>query len=322
MDDTALLAALRGRVTGEVRAAEPLAPHTTLKVGGPAAAFVVAEQVADLVAVARTCAALGREWLILGRGSNLLVADEGWSGVVVVLGRGFRGVTVEGTDVLAGAAEPMPVLATAVAREGLGGLAFGVAIPGSLGGAVRMNAGAMGGAMSDVLEWAEAVRLAEGGRVQRFPAADLALSYRHSALPADAVVVRARLRLTRMAADELAEQMAAFKRWRRAHQPVNEPSCGSVFRNPDGDSAGRLIDAAGMKGHRAGRAHVSERHANFITVEPGATATDVASVLRDVREAVAEHAGVTLEPEVVLAGFPPLPPLIPRRRSAHEGGGR
>ncbi len=305
--DAELLARLRATVGGEVRAAEPLAPHTTLRVGGPAAAFVVAEQPADLAAVAAACAALGREWLILGRGSNLLVADEGWPGVVVTLGRGFRGVTVEGSDVVAGAAEPMPVLATTVARHGLGGLAFGVAIPGSLGGAVRMNAGAMGRELADVLAWAEVVRLAEGGRLQRLAAGELDLRYRHSALPPDAVVVRARLRLTPLPPEELAAQMAAYKQWRREHQPVNEPSCGSVFRNPEGDSAGRLIDAAGMKGHRAGRARVSERHANFITVEPGATAADVASVLFDVRDAVARRSGVTLEPEVVLAGFPARP---------------
>jgi UDP-N-acetylmuramate dehydrogenase len=306
MAEEPLVARLRRGVRGEVRACEPLAAHTTLRVGGPAAAFVVAEVPQDLVAVAEACAAEGRGWLILGRGSNLLVADEGWDGVVVTLGRGFRGVTFEGTDVVAGAAEPMPVLATAVARRGLGGLAFGVAIPGSLGGAVRMNAGAMGRELADVLDWAEVVRLAGGGRSERLAAADLGLAYRHSVLPRDAVVVRARLRLHAVDADVLAAEMRTFKQWRRDHQPVNEPSCGSVFRNPDGDSAGRLIDAAGMKGHRVGRAYVSPKHANFITVEPGATATDVARVLGDVRAAVARRSGVTLEPEVVLAGFAPL----------------
>lgn len=298
---------LRRTVSGEVRTGEPLAPHTTLKVGGPAAAFVVAATPDDLVAVAAACAELDRDWLILGRGSNLLIADEGWPGVVVALGRGFRGIAVAEDGVVAGAAEPMPVLATAVARRGLGGLAFGVAIPGSLGGAVRMNAGAMGRELSDVLEWAEVARLAHGGRRERLPAAELALSYRHSELPRDAVVIRARLALHPVPADELAAEMATFKQWRRDHQPINEPSCGSVFVNPRGDSAGRLIDAAGLKGHRVGGAAVSHKHANFITVEPGATARDVYRVLSDVREAVARHSGVTLEPEVVLAGFDPLP---------------
>jgi UDP-N-acetylmuramate dehydrogenase len=301
--EDALVTRLRDTVSGRVHAGEPMAPHTTLRVGGPAAAFVVAETPGDLTAVSAACTDLGRDWLILGRGSNLLVADEGWPGAVVTLGRGFRGLDVDGNAVVAGAAEPMPVLATAVARHALGGLAFGVAIPGSLGGAVRMNAGAMGREVADVLEWAEAVRLADGGRLQRFPAAELALSYRHSDLPDDAVVVRARLALAHVPEEELAAEMATFKQWRRDHQPVNQPSCGSVFRNPPGDSAGRLVEAAGMKGHRVGRAAVSPKHANFITVEPGAAAAEVFRVLRDVQEAVERTAGIRLEPEVVLAGF-------------------
>ena len=302
MSDTALLQRLRAEVSGDVRAGEPLAAHTTLRVGGPAAALVRATTVDDLLAVAGICRELQRPWLILGRGSNLLVADAGWPGVVVALGRGFRGVRVDGDDVRAGAAEPMPVLARIVARAGLAGLAFGVAIPGSLGGAVRMNAGAMGAELREVLIWADTVSLGDGRRA-RLDAADLAMTYRATALPADAVVVAAGLRLRREAAAVIAQQMAAFKQWRRDHQPVNEPSCGSVFRNPQGSSAGRLIDAAGCKGHRVGGAQVSPRHANFITAGSGATAADVAGVIRDVRDAVARHHGIWLEPEVVLAGF-------------------
>jgi UDP-N-acetylmuramate dehydrogenase len=314
--DPQLLRLLRAGVRGEVRADEPLAAYTTLRVGGAASALVRAESAADLAHVARVCARLQRPWLILGRGSNLLVADDGWPGVVVLLGRAFRGVEVlpAGRDpaelpvgtavrVRAGAAEPMPVLAARLARLGLGGLAFGVAIPGSLGGAVRMNAGAHGGEMRDVLQHAEVVRLDREGACERIPAAALAMAYRHSRLPADAVVVAAELRLERADDSTLAADMAEMKRWRREHQPINEPSCGSVFRNPDGDSAGRLIDSAGMKGHRVGGAAVSRVHANFITVSPGASATDVAAVIRAVRERVAAVHGVRLRTEVVLAGF-------------------
>lgn len=294
---------LAAAVSGEVRALEPLAAHTTLRVGGPAAAFVLAERSEDLVAVAEICAQWEAPWLILGRGSNLLVADAGWPGVVVTLGRGFRGWVAEGSAAVAGAAEPMPVLSADVARHGLAGLAFGVAIPGSLGGAVRMNAGAMGSQMRDVLDWAEVVRLASGGRIERLDAAALRMGYRRTALPDDAVVVRARLRLRPRSGDEVRADMSAFRQWRRANQPVNQPSCGSVFRNPPGDSAGRLIDMAGLKGYGVGRAAVSTKHANFITVQPGATAADVAQIIADVRRVVAEQHGVTLEPEVVLAGF-------------------
>lgn len=302
--DDVLVARLRAALSGRVVAGEPLAAHTTLRVGGPAAALVTAETVADLVALAQICTDLGRPWLVVGRGSNLLVADQGWPGVAVVLGRGFRGVTVDTRgDVVAGAAEPMPVLAADVARRGLGGLAFGVAIPGSLGGAVRMNAGAMGADVAGVLAWVEVVRLDRAGAAERWAPSDLAMGYRHTALPEGAVVVRAALRLRPTPPDEVEFQMRTFRQWRRDNQPVNQPSCGSVFRNPPGDSAGRLIDLAGCKGHRVGGAAVSQKHANFITVEPGARARDVERVITDVRAAVAERTGVVLETEVVLAGF-------------------
>lgn len=294
---------LREGLAGRVTAGADLAGFTTLRVGGPAAALVVAETAGDLVVVADVCRALRRPWLVLGRGSNLLVADAGWPGVAVRLGRGFRGVAVDGASVVAGAAEPMPVLARVVEGHGLGGLAFGVAIPGSLGGAVRMNAGAHGREVRDVLEWAEVVRLADGGKASRWTTGDLAMGYRHTALPDDAVVTRAGLTLAPGESRRLAADMAEMRRWRRLHQPVNEPSCGSVFRNPEGDSAGRLIEEAGMKDHRVGGARVSPVHANFITVEAGATAADVHAVIRGVRERVARRRGVRLETEVVLAGF-------------------
>lgn len=301
--DRDLVGLLRERVSGDVLPDEPLAAHTTIKVGGPAAALVRAETPADLVAVAEICGHLGTPSLILGRGSNLIVADRGWDGVVVTLGRGFKGVQVHDTSVVAGGAELMPALAAKVAREGLAGLTFGVAIPGSVGGAVRMNAGAHGAEMADVLAWAEVVRLSAGGVVERVAAADLGMRYRHTDLPGDAVVVRAGFLLRRSDPETLRPQMAEMKEWRRAHQPINSPSCGSVFTNPAGDSAGRLIDAAGMKGYRVGGARVSPVHANFITVEGEATAADVYAVLDSVRAAVAERAGVVLRTEVVLVGF-------------------
>jgi UDP-N-acetylmuramate dehydrogenase len=307
-----LVAQLQQQVSGAVLADEPLAPHTTLKVGGPAAAFVRAETPADVAAVAAICADRELPWLILGRGSNVLVADDGWPGVVVTLGRGFRGVDAaeaesaavgDAVDVVAGAAEPMPILAGRVAGLGLGGIEFGVAIPGSLGGAVRMNAGAHGREMRDVLVAADVARLDAGGAVETIAAEDLAMSYRHTQLPPDALVVSAMLRLHRTEGPQLEAAMAEMRQWRRAHQPINVPSCGSVFRNPEGDSAGRLIESAGMKGHRVGGAEVSEVHANFITVSPGATAADVHTVITDVAEAVVRAHGVQLRTEVVLVGF-------------------
>ena len=306
-----LVQRLRERVAGAVLPDEPLAGYTTLKVGGPAVALVRAQTPGDLAGVSEICRAAGAPWLIVGRGSNLLVADEGWPGVVVTLGRGFRGVAIEhaaGPDagdevvVSAGAAEPMPVLANTLAGLGLGGLAFGVAIPGSLGGAVRMNAGAHGREMREVLVDADVVHLGDGSTAT-IAAGDLAMTYRHTELPPDAVVVRARLRLERAQAEPLAAAMAEMRQWRRDHQPINEPSCGSVFRNPAGDSAGRLIEAAGLKAHRMGGAQVSTVHANFITVAPGSRASDVHAVILAVQAGVREHSGITLQPEVVIAGF-------------------
>lgn len=314
--DDELVGLLRRRLEGEVLPAEPLAAHTTIKVGGPAAALVRAETPADLVAVGAVCEELGRPYLIVGRGSNLIVADRGWPGVAVTLGRGFRGVRIDGSSVVAGGAEGMPALATKVARSSLAGLSFGVAIPGSLGGAVRMNAGAHGGEIADVLVWAEVVRLGAAGEVERLAAADLGMRYRHTDLPEDAVVVRAQLQLQPSDPDTLRQQMAEMKAWRRTRQPITSPSCGSVFTNPPGDSAGRLIEAAGMKGFQVGGAQVSPVHANFITVRPGATAADVYAVITAVRAAVADRHGIVLRTEVVLVGFEDGPGAVGDRMGA------
>ena len=272
MDSSRLVSALREAIdASRVQAGAELSAFTTLRVGGPAAALVRAESPQDLEAVARVARAVGCAWLVIGKGSNLLVADEGWPGIAVVLGRGFRGVDIDGAQVRAGAAEPMPVLAQHVARHGLGGLAFGVAIPGTVGGAVRMNAGAHGGELA-----------------------------------ADAIVTRVQVRLRPADAGTVAADMAEMRQWRRDHQPINQPSCGSVFRNPPGDSAGRLIEAAGLKDLRIGGAQISRRHANFITASRDARAADVYQIIRTAQRRVRETAGVQLQTEVVLAGFPSL----------------
>jgi len=289
-----------------VQAGAELSAFTTLRVGGPAAALVRAESPQDLEAVARVARALGCAWLVIGKGSNLLVADEGWPGIAVVLGRGFRGVDIDGAQVRAGAAEPMPVLAQHVARHGLGGLAFGVAIPGTVGGAVRMNAGAHGGELADVLEWAEVARMGADGALERWDSPRLGFGYRHSELAADAIVTRVQVRLRPADAGTVAADMAEMRQWRRDHQPINQPSCGSVFRNPPGDSAGRLIEAAGLKDLRIGGAQISRRHANFITASRDARAADVYQIIRTAQRRVRETTGVQLQTEVVLAGFPSL----------------
>jgi UDP-N-acetylmuramate dehydrogenase len=286
---------------GAITADADLSELTTLKVGGRVRAHVEAMDDADLAAVGRFCREHGVPWLIVGRGSNMLVADAGWPGVAVSLGRGFRGFEVHGTTVHAGAAEPLPSLAVKIANEGLAGFAWAAAVPGSLGGGVRMNAGAHDGEMAHHLVTAELFRLSSGTR-ETWPVAALGLTYRHSHLPSDAVVVAATLRLEAGDADVVRDEIQRIKQWRREHQPINEPNCGSVFTNPDGDSAGRLVEAVGGKSLTVGGATVSDVHANFIVTTPTATAADVRSLIRTLRQRVAETFGVVLRPEVEMIG--------------------
>jgi UDP-N-acetylmuramate dehydrogenase len=292
---------LRAGVEGTVTADASLAELTTLRVGGRARVLVTAERDEDLAAVGRVCVEHGLPWMVVGRGSNLLVADAGWPGVAIQLGRGFRGFETDGDLVRAGAAEPLPTLAVRVADAGYGGFAWACSVPGTLGGAVRMNAGAHGGEMADHLVEVDLVRLRTGTR-ETWPVAILGLSYRHSELPDDAVVVAATLRLPAADPAVVREEISSIRAWRREHQPLNDPNCGSVFTNPPGGSAGQLIDVAGGKRIRLGGAGVSELHANFITTSPGATASDVRGVIRRVQELVLASAGVLLRPEVVMLG--------------------
>lgn len=296
-------ALLRERCEGPVTAPAELAGHTTLRVGGAALALVEAAGDGDLAAVGEVCAQTGVPWLVVGRGSNLLVPDEGWPGVAVTLGRAYRGVEVSGREVRAGAAEPLPALAHRVAGHDLTGFAWATAVPGSLGGAVRMNAGAHGSEMADHLVDVELVRLTSGRR-ETWPVEELGLGYRESRLPGDAVVVAATLRLEAGDGEAARDEMSEIRAWRREHQPVNEPSCGSVFANPPGDSAGRLIETAGAKGMRVGGARVSPVHANFVVTRPEATAEDVRGLIRRVRHRVMQHHGVWLRTEVVVVGGP------------------
>jgi UDP-N-acetylmuramate dehydrogenase len=296
-----LVEALRQACAGRVTADAALSAFTTLKVGGPARVHVEVERDTDLAAVGRAVAEHGVPWLVVGRGSNLLVADAGWPGVAVSLGRGYRGYEIDGERVHAGAAEPLPSLAVKLGNEGLGGFAWAAAVPGSVGGGVRMNAGAHGGELADHLVEAELFRLSSGTR-ESWPTASLGLRYRHSDLPADAVVVAATLGLRGSDPDAVRAEIREIRRWRREHQPINEPNCGSVFTNPEGDSAGRLVEAVGGKELRTGGAAVSARHANFIVTDVGASASDVRHLIRTLRQRVADEFGVVLRPEVQMVG--------------------
>ena len=209
---------------------------------------------------------------------------------------------VEGTTVGAGGAVALPVLARQTAAAGLTGLEWAVGVPGTVGGGVRMNAGGHGSDMAATLARVRLLDLQTGEDVE-VPAADLHLGYRHSSVRAEQVVVRADFALSPGDPEAAAAEIAAIVRWRRDNQPGG-PNAGSVFTNPDGDSAGRLIDAAGAKGLRHGTAEVSNKHANFIQADPGGRAADVHALMLEVRERVHEATGVTLVPETRLVGFP------------------
>lgn len=297
----AVAAELAERCTGRVDAQASLAERTTLRVGGPARVLVTAETDADLAAVGEVCRRDGLPWAVIGRGSNLLVADAGWPGVAIVLGRGFRGLEIDDERIRVGAAEPLPVLAVALADAGFAGFSWAASIPGAIGGAVRMNAGAHGGQMADHLLEVELLRLRTGGR-ETWPVEALGLAYRHSDLPDDGVVVSATMTLATGDPAEVHREIEHIRAWRREHQPLNEPNCGSVFTNPPGDSAGRLIDVAGCKGLAVGGARVSGLHANFIVTRPGARATDVATLIELVIRRVRASAGVELHAEVQRLG--------------------
>ncbi len=289
---------------GQALVDEPLGPRTTYRVGGAAAVLVEAGGEDDLLLVRAARKASGLPVLVLGRGSNVLVADAGFPGIVVVLGPSFADVVVDGDRVRAGGAVSLPVLARRTVAAALTGLEWAVGVPGSVGGAVRMNAGGHGSDLRATLLRVRVVDLAgdEDGEVS---VDRLGLGYRSSVLRDGQVVVWAEFALARgsVAAGEAA--LAEIVRWRREHQPGGQ-NAGSVFTNPPGDAAGRLIDAAGLRGLRRGSAQVSEKHANFIQADEGGSADDVRALILEVQDRVARQFGVRLQPELRLVGFEPV----------------
>lgn len=279
----------------------PFGALTTYRVGGTASVSFTIEDEGDIELVHRARRDCDIALLVLGRGSNTLVADSGFAGLVVMLGERFAHVEVKESTVRAGGGASLPVLARTTAAAGLRGLEWAVGVPGSVGGAVRMNAGGHG---SDVAATVLRVRVVDldSGKDEEVPADRLALAYRHSAIGPCDVVVWAEFALRRGDPAEAEEEVASIVRWRRANQPGGQ-NAGSVFTNPEGDSAGRLIDEAGLKGFRVGTARVSEKHANFIQADDSGSADDVLRLMREVAGRVWEAFGVRLRPEVRLVGF-------------------
>lgn len=292
---------LRAACGDRLRTRFPLAPLTSFRIGGPAALFLEPESDGDLAAVTEAVERTRIPFVVLGKGSNVLVADAGFEGLVLRLGRAFRWTGRQGDRLSAGGAMPLPALAGVALSHGLSGLEFAIAIPGSVGGAVRMNAGAHGGEMARVLDTIDVFELGRGTR-RRLAASDAGFAYRRSELPADAVIVGATTVLSAADPGQIRARMDEAREWRRRTQPIAEANCGSVFKNPEGDHAARLVDEAGGKGMAVGGAAVSTKHANFIVTTEGARATDVVELIRRVQDLVEARSGAHLEPEVHLIG--------------------
>ena len=292
---------LRSACGERVRAGFSMAPLTTFRIGGPAALYLELESERDLAAVAEAVGEAEIAFVVVGKGSNMLVSDDGFDGLVVRLGRGFRWVARDGERLTAGAAIPLPALSGVALSHALAGLEFGVAIPATFGGAVKMNAGAHGRELAEVVESIDVFELSSAAK-RSIPREDAGFRYRNSSLPADGIVVGAAVRLESGDAGRIRALMDEARLWRRQVQPLAEPNCGSVFKNPPGDHAARLIDEAGLKGLSVGGASVSTKHANFIVAAEGARAAEVAELIRKVQDVVAARSDVLLEPEVHLIG--------------------
>jgi UDP-N-acetylmuramate dehydrogenase len=304
MNPEQLAARLSQALTGRVERDYPLARFTTYRLGGPAAVYVEPASIEDVLALG---AVLAEEpetvpILALGRGSNLVISDDGWPGLVIRLGGAFSFVEEsDASGLRAGGSTALPLLANWAARRGLAGIEFTIAIPGSVGGAVRMNAGAHGREMSDCLVSVDAFDLATSTRGRR-PAASLDLSYRHSDLSDTDLVLDATIALVPSHPADVKERMESYRKHRAETQPGAVQNAGSVFRNPPGDHAGRLVESAGLKGFRVGGARVSELHANFFIAGDGSSAQDVFDLVHEVRERVRDASGVDLTPEIRFAG--------------------
>jgi UDP-N-acetylmuramate dehydrogenase len=293
---------------GRARRHAALGARTTYRVGGTAAVLVDVDSEDDLIAVHRALHDVGASSdsgavpvLVLGNGSNMLVADAGFCGVVIAPGPGLAGIEITGTTVRAGGAAQFPLVARRSAAAGLRGLEWAVGVPGTVGGALKMNAGGHGSDTAAVLVRQRIFDLEAGTGTEDGPTR-LALRYRHSSLRAGDVVVWAEFALAAGERADADTELSEIVRWRRAHQPGGS-NAGSVFTNPDGDAAGRLVEAAGLKGFRLGTARVSEKHANFIQADAGGRADDVRRLIEHVRRAVFDATGVALATEVRLVGY-------------------
>lgn len=277
-----------------------MSDYTYLRIGGPADVVVFPRAIHEVQNVVRTAYEFGVPYTVLGNGSNILVRDRGVRGIVIMT-RDLQRMSQCGNMVIAQAGVPVVALARFAETQSLGGLEFACGIPGTVGGAVRMNAGAFGGQMSDVLS--HVIICTRRGRLQKLSNSELGFKYRDSAMKDnDGIVVEATYKLSPSNKDALTAKIHEYTRHRKATQPIDYPSCGSVFKRPPGDFAGRLISACGLRGKRIGGAQVSTKHAGFIINVGAATASDYLRLIQLVQAEVQRQYGVELEPEVQIVG--------------------
>ncbi len=292
---------LQNLIKGRVEMDQSIAPYTTYHIGGKAAVFVEPQSVEDLETLLRCLTLAQVPYLLLGGGSNVLFADEGYRGAVIRLGRNFQGVRIEGDRVRAKAGTRLVSVLEKTREAGLGGVEFFAGIPGTLGGAVVGNAGAKKAWIGPLVQ--ELTVVTPRGEVRRLEKGDYAYGYRTSSLKGSGnVLVEAVLKLKKEPPEEIEKKVKEYFRNRRGKQPRTEKNAGSVFKNPDKNSAGKLIETAGLKSFQVGGARVSEIHANFINNEGNATAHDVVAVMREIQRRVFEKFLVRLEPEIVPLG--------------------
>ncbi len=285
----------------EIKLNEPLGEKTTYRSGGGCSIFIQVGTVRDLNIIAGRIRGLEIPLAVLGNGSNLLISDAGFSGLILRLGEEFKSFSVEGERIVTGGAAILPVVARKSVAAGLTGFEWAVGVPGSMGGAVRMNAGGHGSDMSKSVQRVDGIDLASGDHFT-LSTDQLNFSYRNSSITRSQIITGVTLELMRGDIEESEQQISEIVRWRVENQPGGQ-NAGSVFTNPEKDSAGRLIEAAGCKGLRIGTAHVSEKHANFIQVDHGGKSEDVAALIEEVRVRVFEKFGVELQSENHFIGF-------------------
>ena len=299
MDD--LFEYLQLNLPGRVKRNEILAAHTTLKIGGPADLFVLAENQDDLRLLITEAAKRKIPLFILGNGSNLLISDRGIRGLVVKLTGEFKNIVLNGCEITAGAGAMLPVLAVRTAKAGLSGLELLAGIPGTVGGALVMNAGALGQCIGDAVQ--SVTVFDRTGQVKVLSREEMAFAYRRSILQErDYLIAAVKLSLSPGEREELQKNLQAAVAKRKRSQPLSMPNAGSIFRNPKEFAAGRLIEELGFKGFKQGQAAVSELHANFIVNEGGATAQDVLQLIKLIQARVQEKYHILLEPEIKVIG--------------------